>query len=353
MAGGEGARLRPLTSRLPKPLVPVVGTPVLEHILRLLKEHGITQVVVTLAYLGAEIRNRLGDGAELDMEIEYVVEDRPLGTAGSVRNAAHLLDDTFLVISGAALTDIDLTTVMRAHEERGSHATIVLHSVPNPLEYGVVVTDDEGNIKRFLEKPRGVDELVQSIRERLTTGAPPAPSAVEDVASILERETQSTIDNWLRSVRLYCDAIPVRLSDQERCAHLPRLFRDLIYRLRFPLHLGSRALVSAAAAQHGLLRRQQGYTAAMLVEESRMLQVSIFQTLQNNLPRIDFSVLLVGVMAIADEVDSQLAQQMVSYISESVSEGIPPLLANQRVGAQAASQPQHESWFRRSKDRPA
>jgi mannose-1-phosphate guanylyltransferase/phosphomannomutase len=100
---------------LPKPLVPVVGTPVLEHILRLLKEHGITQVVVTLAYLGAEIRNRLGDGADLDMEIEYVVEDRPLGTAGSVRNAAHLLDDTFLVISGDALTDIDLTTVMRAH----------------------------------------------------------------------------------------------------------------------------------------------------------------------------------------------------------------------------------------------
>ena len=113
MAGGEGARLRPLTSRLPKPLVPVVGTPVLEHILRLLKEHGITQVVVTLAYLGAEIRNRLGDGAELDMEIEYVVEDRPLGTAGSVRNAAHLLDDTFLVISGDALTDIDLTRVMK------------------------------------------------------------------------------------------------------------------------------------------------------------------------------------------------------------------------------------------------
>jgi len=153
MAGGEGARLRPLTSRMPKPLVPVVGTPVLEHILRLLRLHGVRQVVVTLAYLGAEIRNRFGDGAELDMEIEYVVEDRPLGTAGSVRNAAHLLDDTFLVISGDALTDIDLTSVMSAHQERGSHATIVLHSVPNPLEYGVVVTDDEGNIKRFLEKP--------------------------------------------------------------------------------------------------------------------------------------------------------------------------------------------------------
>src|ERR1700692_5050104 len=97
MAGGEGAGLRPLTSRLPKPLVPVLGIPVLEHILRLLRAHGVTQVVVTLAYLGAEIRNRLGDGADLDMEIEYVVEDRPLGTAGSGRNAAPLPADTILV----------------------------------------------------------------------------------------------------------------------------------------------------------------------------------------------------------------------------------------------------------------
>jgi len=153
MAGGEGSRLRPLTSRHPKPLVPVAGTPIIEHILRLLRDHGITDVVITLAYLGAEIRNRLGDGADLDMNIEYVVEDRPLGTAGSVRNAQHLLDETFLVISGDALTDIDLSAVVQQHRDRGSHATIVLHSVPNPLDYGVVVTDADGNVKRFLEKP--------------------------------------------------------------------------------------------------------------------------------------------------------------------------------------------------------
>src|SRR6202043_2415195 len=106
MAGGEGSRLRPLTSRHPKPLVPVAGTPVIEHILRLLRDHGITQVVITLAYLGADVRNHLGDGGDLDMEIAYVVEDRPLGTAGSVRNAASLLDDTFVVISGDAMTDL-------------------------------------------------------------------------------------------------------------------------------------------------------------------------------------------------------------------------------------------------------
>src|SRR5438128_10893243 len=111
MAGGEGSRLRPLTSRYPKPLVPVVGTPIIEHILLLLREHGITDVVITLAYLGAEIRNRLGDGADHEMQIEYVVEDRPLGTAGSVRNAAHLLDDTFLVISADAMPDINLSSL--------------------------------------------------------------------------------------------------------------------------------------------------------------------------------------------------------------------------------------------------
>ena len=153
MAGGEGSRLRPLTSQHPKPLVPVAGTPVIEHILRLLRVHGITKVILTLQYLGAEIRNRLGDGSDLDMEIEYVVEDRPLGTAGSVRNAAHLLDDTFLVISGDALTDIDLTAVIEEHRRRGSDASIVLKSVPNPLEYGVVVTEPDGRVSRFLEKP--------------------------------------------------------------------------------------------------------------------------------------------------------------------------------------------------------
>jgi mannose-1-phosphate guanylyltransferase/phosphomannomutase len=153
MAGGEGSRLRPLTSQYPKPLVPVVGTPVVEHILRLLRDHGITRVILTLQYLGAEIRNRLGDGSDLDMSIEYVIEDRPLGTAGSVRNAAHLLDDTFLVISGDALTDIDLTQVIEEHRRRESHASIVLKSVPNPLEYGVVVTDADGRVRRFLEKP--------------------------------------------------------------------------------------------------------------------------------------------------------------------------------------------------------
>ena len=153
MAGGEGTRLRPLSSQSPKPMVPVVGTPVIEHNLRLLRDHGITEVVVTLHHLGADIRNRLGDGSELDMAIDYVVEERPLGTAGSVRNAAHLLDDTFLIMSGDCLTDIDLSHVIAQHRAWGALATIVLTSVPNPLEYGVVITGSDARVERFLEKP--------------------------------------------------------------------------------------------------------------------------------------------------------------------------------------------------------
>ena len=153
MAGGEGSRLRPLTSGMPKPLVPVVGQPVMEHILRLLRKHGITDVIVTLQYLGSAIRDYFGDGSDFGVDITYVIEDSPLGTAGSVKNAQEHLDEPFIVISGDALTDIDLSRVMEYHQQKGAAATIVLTSVSNPLEYGVVITKKDGSINRFLEKP--------------------------------------------------------------------------------------------------------------------------------------------------------------------------------------------------------
>src|SRR5437667_3836311 len=107
MAGGEGTRLRPLTSNQPKPMVPIVGKPCMEHILELLRKHGLTDVVVTVAFLPQAIRSYFGDGTNLGMEIEYSVEEVPLGTAGSVRLASGRLDDTTLIISGDALCDID------------------------------------------------------------------------------------------------------------------------------------------------------------------------------------------------------------------------------------------------------
>jgi hypothetical protein len=150
------------------------------------------------------------------------------------------------------------------------------------------------------------------------------PATVKyDVASVLERETQTTISSWYARVEDETDLFNVPLSREERCAHLPEMFRDLVVRLRNPLPLGSRALVSPDAHAHGRLRREQGYTAAMMVEESRMLQVSIFQTLQSHIEETESGVLLLYIMAIADEVDSQLAQAMTSYISEANRDGGP------------------------------
>ncbi len=153
MAGGEGTRLRPLTSNQPKPMVPIVGKPCMEHILELLRSHGFEEVVVTVAFLPQAIRGYFGDGSNLGLDIEYSVEEVPLGTAGSVRLASGRLDDTTLIISGDALCDIDLTQLVAFHKEKGAAVTIGLKSVDNPLEFGIVVTDEDGRIERFLEKP--------------------------------------------------------------------------------------------------------------------------------------------------------------------------------------------------------
>jgi mannose-1-phosphate guanylyltransferase / phosphomannomutase len=153
MAGGEGTRLRPLTSNQPKPLVPIVGKPCMEHILDLLKRHGLTDVIVTVAFLPQAIRSYFGSGETLGIDLAYSVEESPAGTAGSVRLAAGRLDDTFLVISGDALCDVDLSYLISYHREKHASVTIGLKSVDNPLEFGIVVTDDDGRIERFLEKP--------------------------------------------------------------------------------------------------------------------------------------------------------------------------------------------------------
>jgi mannose-1-phosphate guanylyltransferase / phosphomannomutase len=153
MAGGEGTRLRPLTSNQPKPMVSIVGKPCMEHILELLRTHGFEDVIVTIAFLPQAIRTYFGNGEALGLNIEYSVEESPLGTAGSVRLASDKLRETFLVISGDALCDIDLSGLIAFHRERGAAATIGLKSVDNPLEFGIVVTDEDGRVERFLEKP--------------------------------------------------------------------------------------------------------------------------------------------------------------------------------------------------------
>jgi mannose-1-phosphate guanylyltransferase / phosphomannomutase len=154
MAGGEGTRLRPMTANQPKPLLPVANRPIMEHVLRLLKRHGFSDTVVTVQFLAALVRNYFGDGEDVGMDLQYATEEMPLGTAGSVKNAEDALrDEPFLVISGDALTDIDLTAMVRFHREQGALVTVGLTRVPDPLEFGIVIADEDGRIQRFLEKP--------------------------------------------------------------------------------------------------------------------------------------------------------------------------------------------------------
>jgi len=153
MAGGQGSRLRPLTINRPKPMVPLVNKPVVVHIVELLKRHRITEVVLTLQYMADMIQDYFGDGSAMGMDVQYSIEEIPLGTAGSVKNAQEHLDETFIVISGDAVTDIDLSAVISFHKSKGALATLTLYRVPNPLEYGVVIIDNEGRIQEFQEKP--------------------------------------------------------------------------------------------------------------------------------------------------------------------------------------------------------
>ena len=154
MAGGEGTRLRPMTANQAKPMLPVVNRPIMEHVLRLLRRHGLTETVVTVQFLASIVRNYFGDGEDFGMSLQYATEETPLGTAGSVKNAEDALrDEPFLVISGDALTDIDLSDLIKFHKDNNALVTVALARVPDPLEFGIVIVDDDGKIQRFLEKP--------------------------------------------------------------------------------------------------------------------------------------------------------------------------------------------------------
>ncbi|MDI6638125.1 MAG: sugar phosphate nucleotidyltransferase, partial [Bacillota bacterium] len=206
MAGGEGTRLRPLTCNRPKPMVPVVNKPIIQHIFELLKRHGITDIAVTLYYLADEIESFFGDGAELGLHLSYSVEDVPLGTAGSVKKAAEVFgQERVLVISGDALTDIDLQEAVRFHEARSAVATIVTTRVDNPLEYGIVVTDDEGRIRRFLEKPSWGEVFSDTVNTGIY---------------ILEPEVLDYVDPG-KPTDFSQDVFPALLRDGKRlCAHV-------------------------------------------------------------------------------------------------------------------------------------
>jgi CheY-like chemotaxis protein len=239
-----------------------------------------------------------------------------------------LLSDLHMPLAGDGFT---LVSAMR--HTYPDAITIVLSGYPalDEAMSAILLQADE-----IFAKPIRIGELRELIHERLA--APRANRRVkpESVASILEREIEATIEHWLEAVDKDPELICVPLSRGERTGHLPKLLLDLVVRLH--LDAGLPAPISLAAREHGQLRLQQGYTAAMLVEESRILQVSIFSTLQQNLSAVDFSKLLLDVVTIADEVDSQLKQAMYSFVP-TVNTRAPQTSGNTslNIGRAAAS----------------
>ena len=206
LVGGEGTRLRPLTESVPKPALTLVDRPFLAYVIEWLAGHGVEEVVLACGFLPDVLREALGDGELAGVRIRYVVEPDPLGTAGAIRFAADRLGDTledrFLALNGDVLTDLDLTALLRAHEERDARATIALHAVPDSAAYGLVDTDEAGEVLEFLEKtgeqaPGEVNAGMYVLERSVLDLIPPGES------TSIEREVfPRLVGNGLRALRL-------------------------------------------------------------------------------------------------------------------------------------------------------
>ena len=195
LAGGEGTRLRPLTSTIPKPVVPLVGRPFISYMLQWLRRHGVEDVILGCGFMADAVRDVLGDGSGLGIRLRYLEEPRPLGTGGALKFAEELLEDRFFMLNGDVLTDMDLTAQLEQHERTGARATLALYPVEDPSAYGLVRCQPDGSVSEFLEKP-GVDEIDTNlinagayILERdVLDGMPPAGTNVS-----IERELFPTL----------------------------------------------------------------------------------------------------------------------------------------------------------------
>ncbi len=184
MAGGKGTRLRPLTCQLPKPMVPLLQKPVMQYSIELLKKHGITDIAVTVQYLPDEIRDYFGDGEEFGVRLTYFEEIEPLGTAGSVKQAEEFLNEPFVVVSGDALTDFDLQAGIKFHEQNDALVSIFMKQVACPLEFGVIMTNQDDEIVRFLEKPSLSEVFSDTVNTGIYVMDPSIFSYIEEGKSV-------------------------------------------------------------------------------------------------------------------------------------------------------------------------
>jgi DNA-binding response OmpR family regulator len=214
-----------------------------------------------------------------------------------------LLSDLHMPMAGDGFTVV--SAMRHTHPQA---VTLILSGYPEVAEAMAALLSQADEV---LVKPIDLASLRETIHRKLVKPESHPRLTTKSVASILESDLDTTIQYWMALVEHDEELAPIQLSFEDRTGHLPQILCDLIYRLRLPT--ATNAPFSIAARQHGELRRRQGYTPAMVVEESRILQVSIFNTLQNNLARVDFSKVLLDVITIADEVDSQLKQAMLGY----------------------------------------
>ena len=243
-----------------------------------------------------------------------------VSAAGNVAEAIHLIDTQPFA---ALLSDLhmpgagDWFTVISAMRHKHPDAITLLFTGYPALKEAmdaILLQADE-----ILVKPMPIPEMIALIRDRLSKPGGRRVANTERVASILECDSLPTIANWLSAVKTDDELACIPLSDEQRTGHLPQLLRELVDRLRVPRQLGTKQ-PSEGAVKHGIIRQTQGYSIPMVIEESRILQVSIINTMQTNLNTVDFSLLLVDVMIIADEVDSQLKQTIISF--SEAAEGV-------------------------------
>ena len=240
-------------------------------------------------------------------------------TATSAAEALHLIDtkpfDVLLTDLHMPEAGDGLTVVSAMRHTNPSAVTLVFSGYPALQDAANAILSQADDV---LLKPMPPPELLAIVRGKLEKREPRKMTNTERVAAILERDMLLTIKDWLDRVEVESELTCVPLSKAQRTGHLPKLLRELVHRLRVPRELGTKQ-VSEAAVEHGKIRLSQGYSVPMIIEESRILQVSIFETLRNNLKSVDFSLLLTDVMTIADEVDSQLKQTITSFMEQAAA----------------------------------
>lgn len=273
LAGGQGTRLRPLTYRVPKPMVPMLGKPLLERNLESLKKHGIREIVLSTCYKPEIFEDYFGDGSDFDLDIRYVCEDLPLGTGGAIKNCEKHFDDSFFIFNADIISDINFTEMMNFHKRKKADVTIAVVSVPNPSAYGVIEFDDDGYAYQFKEKPApheivsnyinaGVYIFEPSVLRRIPSGRPVSVER-EVFPKLLEKGRKIAVykgcNYWLdigtpeKYIKAHRDGLEGRLRLPEVNYHERAVFSGLGTRisgtaiLRGPIYLGRNVRIEAGA----------------------------------------------------------------------------------------------------------